>query len=67
MFLFITKALIRVCGAQADLRLCWSYASRGTYRRVVREANSDQGHYCFHMKGKSINSESVKLEDFSLV
>ena len=41
MFLFITKAPIRVCGAQADLQLCWSHASRGAYRRVVREANSD--------------------------
>ena len=32
-----TKALIRLCGAQADLRLCWSHAKKlgisqqGTY------------------------------------
>ena len=30
MFVFITKALIRMCGTQADLRLCWSHTtSRG--------------------------------------
>ena len=26
--LFITKAMIRLCGAQADLRLCWSHATK---------------------------------------
>ena len=54
MFLFIRKALIRVCGAQADLQLCWSHASRCTYRRVVREANSD-------MSSLKENPSKVKL------
>ena len=25
---FITKALIRMCGTQADLRLCWSHTTK---------------------------------------
>ena len=28
MFVFITKALIRMCGTQADLRLCWSHTTK---------------------------------------
>ena len=27
IFVFITKALIRMCGTQADLRLCWSHTT----------------------------------------
>ena len=38
-FVFITKALIRICGTPADLRLCWSHTTKSgynIYRRVVR-------------------------------
>ena len=31
MFLFITKALITMCGTQADLRLCWSHTTKSGY------------------------------------
>ena len=31
MFLFITKALMRMCGTQADLRFCWSHTIKLRY------------------------------------
>ena len=62
---------IRLCGAQADLRLRWSHTTKlSGYIHlqtcgVVRKANSDmsrpsQGLPMF-MEGKSIHSEIVKL------
>ena len=68
MFLFITKALIRLCSAWADLRLCWSHATNSEYKHLRCSDHLEVFTVFIKLpifSEKNYHSEIVKLENFS--
>ena len=68
--LFITKALIRMCDSQADLRLCWSHTTKsGLVGRIFANDHCfikmDGKNFPFSVKKTKWKENPSILGDFS--